>query len=235
MKFPSQVQIQGKEHPRISVVICALNEEDNLPKVLPRIPRWVDEVILVDGHSTDNTVRFAQTLRPDVKVLLQTGRGKGDALKCGFQNATGDIIVTLDADGATDPEEIHKFVSALTRGYDFAKGTRLKSGRPKHMRWHRWFGNRILVLAANLLFKTNYTDLCSGYNAFWKKKMQGITFNTLGFEMEQEFYVKLKKMQLRVVEIPFVEGRRQSGSSKVADFPQGLGDLLAILMERIRP
>jgi len=225
-------RIEG--YPRISVVICTLNEEGNLPKVLPKIPGWVDEIILVDGHSIDNTVKVAKTLQPKAKVFLQTGRGKGDALKCGFQKATGDIIVTLDADGATDPEESHRFISALIRGYDFAKGTRLKFGRPKHMRWHRWFGNKILVLAANLLFQTNYTDLCAGYNAFWRKKIQGIKFYTLGFEMEQEFYVKLKKMQLRVVEVPFAERRRQSGSSKVSDFKQGLKDLLMILMERLR-
>jgi len=234
MSSLNQLHNRIEGYPRISVVICTLNEEGNLPKVLPKIPNWVDEVILVDGHSTDNTIKVAQTLRSDVKIFLQDGDGKGDALKCGFQKATGDIVVTLDADGATNPEEIHKFIDVLVRGYDFAKGTRLKFGRPKHMRWHRWFGNKMLVLAANLLFQTNYTDLCSGYNAFWRKKIQGIKFYTLGFEMEQEFYVKLKKMQLRVVEVPFAERRRRSGSSKVSDFKQGLKDLLMILMERLR-
>jgi glycosyltransferase involved in cell wall biosynthesis len=223
-----------KGYPRISVVICTLNEEGNLPRVLPKIPNWVNEIILVDGHSTDNTVKVAQTLRPDAKIFLQDGKGKGNALKLGFQRATGDIIVTLDADGATEPEEIHRFVSALMQGYDFAKGTRLKFGRPKYMRWHRWLGNKILVLAANILFRTNYTDICSGYNAFWKKKVRGIKFYTSGFEMEQEFYVKLKKMRLRVIEVPFTEGKRESGSSKVSDFKQGLKDLLTILAERLR-
>ena len=235
MKLPSQLQIQINEYPRISVVMCTLNEEFNLPKVLPRIPHWVDEVILVDGHSTDNTVRLAKTLRPDVKVLIQKGRGKGDALKHGFQAATGEIVVTLDADCATDPEEINGFINALMQGYDFAKGTRLKFGRPNHMRYHRWFGNRILVVFANLLFQTNYTDLCSGYNAFWKIKMQEIDLDSLGFEMEQELYVKLKKKKIRVVEVPFTERRRQSGSSKVSDFKQGFKDLFIILNERLRP
>jgi len=205
-----------------------------LPTVLLKIPNWIDEIVLVDGHSTDNTVKVAQILRPDAKVFLQTGIGKGDALKCGFQKATGDIVVTLDADGATNPEDIPKFIDPLMQGCDFAKGTRLKFGRPKHMRWHRWLGNKILALSANLLFQTNYTDLCSGYNAFWRKKIRGMKFYTSGFEMEQEFYVKLKKTQLRVVEAPFVEGRRHGGSSKVSDFKQGFKDLLTILMERLR-
>jgi glycosyltransferase involved in cell wall biosynthesis len=234
MNSLSQLQTQIEGYPRISVVICALNEEGNLPRVLPKIPNWVNEIILVDGRSTDNTVKVAQTLRPNIKLFLQTGRGKGDALMCGFQKATGDIIVTLDADGATDPEEIHKFVSALMRGYDFAKGTRLKFGRPKHMRWHRWLGNKILIVTANLLFRTDYTDLCSGYNAFWKEKIKGIKFYTSGFEMEQELYARLKKMGLRVAEISFIEGRRLSGSSKVSDFMQGLRDLLILIIGRFR-
>jgi glycosyltransferase involved in cell wall biosynthesis len=234
MKPPNQLQTQINEHPRISVVMCTLNEEGNLPKVLPEIPKWVDEIILVDGHSTDNTVIAARTLCPDVKVILQTGMGKGDALKCGFQKATGDIIVTLDADGATDPVEIYRFIHALMRGYDFAKGTRLKFGRPKHMRWRRWFGNKILVMAANLLFGTNYTDLCSGYNAFWKEKIQGIKLYTSGFEMEQELYVRLKKLGLRVAEISFTERMRMSGLSKVSDFTQGFRDLFILVVGRFR-
>jgi len=234
MSFLNQLHNRIEGYPRISVVICTLNEEGNLPEVLPKIPDWVDEVILVDGHSTDNTVKVAQTLRPDVKILLQDGEGKGDALKRGFQKATGDIVVTLDADGATNPEEIHKFIDALMQGYDFAKGTRLKFGRPPYMKWHRWFGNKLLVIAANLLFGTNYTDLCSGYNAFWKRVLQGIKFYTSGFEMEQEFHVKLKKMRRCVVEVPHGDEGRRSGSSKVSDFKQGFKDLLVVAMERLR-
>src|SRR3990172_4321735 len=80
---------------RITALICALNEEGSLPYVLPRIPGWVDEVLLVDGHSVDGTVELARSLRPDIRVLHQPGRGKGDALKCGVAAARGDILVTL--------------------------------------------------------------------------------------------------------------------------------------------
>jgi len=104
--------------PKITALICALNEEENLLHVLPKIPGWVDEILLVDGHSTDRTVEVARQLNPDVKVLYQPGKGKGDALKCGIKHATGDIIVTLDADGSTDPEEMPKFIEPLLDGYD---------------------------------------------------------------------------------------------------------------------
>ena len=77
--------------PSVSVIIPALNEAENLPHVLPRIPDWIDEVLLVDGHSTDDTVEVARSLRPDIRIVQQVGRGKGAALRTGFQHATGDI------------------------------------------------------------------------------------------------------------------------------------------------
>src|SRR5262245_62878827 len=93
-------------YPRVSVIIPALNEAENLKYVLPRIPDWVDEVLLVDGNSTDATVAVARSLRPNIRIVQQQGRGKGAALRSGFASATGDIIVMLDADGSTDPAEI---------------------------------------------------------------------------------------------------------------------------------
>ena len=97
---------QKHNPPWVSVVIPTLNEAKNLPYVLPRIPDWVHEVILVDGHSSDGTVEIAQELRPDVRVEIQKGKGKGDALRQSFEVASGDIIIMLDADGSTDPAEI---------------------------------------------------------------------------------------------------------------------------------
>jgi len=113
---------------RVSVVIPAINEADNLDAVFSRLPPGLFEVILVDGFSTDGTVERAQELRPDVKIVRQTGWGKGNALDCGVVAALGDIIVMLDADGSTDPAEIPRFVAALLTGADFAKGSRFLTG-----------------------------------------------------------------------------------------------------------
>src|SRR5436189_2468097 len=99
-------------HPRISVVIPALNEGPNLQHVLPYIPSFVEEVILVDGNSTDDTVSVARTLLPHILIIQQKGKGKGNALKEGFAACTGDIIVMMDADGSTDPKEIPRFIEA---------------------------------------------------------------------------------------------------------------------------
>src|SRR5713226_2654188 len=121
---PGACVFEKREYPRISVVIPARNEAPNLRYVLPSIPPVVDEVILVDGCSTDNTVEVAQDLLPSIRIIRQKGRGKGDALRLGFAASSGDIIVMLDADGSADPQEISRFVEVLMAGNDFAKGSR---------------------------------------------------------------------------------------------------------------
>ena len=112
--------------PSLSIVVPTLNEARNVETVLPELPD-VHEVLLVDGGSIDGTVETALRVRPDTKVIHQTRRGKGNALACGFQAASGDAIVMFDADGSADPGEIPAFVSALVDGADFAKGSRFRT------------------------------------------------------------------------------------------------------------
>lgn len=139
--------------PAVSVVVPTLNEAENLPHVLPFIPHWVDEILLVDGHSTDGTVEVAYQLLPEIRIVQQEGRGKGAALRTGFAAAMGDIIVMLDADGSTDPAEIPMFVSALLAGADFAKGSRFaQGGGTADMPWYRQFGNKCFVMLVRMLF-----------------------------------------------------------------------------------
>src|SRR5512143_1244382 len=201
------------EMPRVSVVIPALNEKENLPYVLPRIPQWVHEVVLVDGNSTDGTLQIACDLWPNnhivrrerrhrarplpqfeknrrsdgitLRLMTQTGTGKGDALRVGFTAATGDVIVTLDADGSNDPAEIPAFVGALLAGVDFAKGSRfLQGGGTSDMPFYRKLGNWGLTMTVRLLFGGRYSDLCYGYNAFWAKAIPALNLHSDGFEIE---------------------------------------------------
>ena len=113
---------------KVSVVIPAKNEAHNLWQVLPELAQDDCEVILVDGNSTDDTVSVAKRLRPNIIIIGQTRKGKGNALACGFAVARGDFIVMLDADGSADPAEIPRFVDALEKGADFAKGSRFLPG-----------------------------------------------------------------------------------------------------------
>src|ERR1700682_340887 len=155
--------------PKVSVVIPALNEERNLSHLAARMPGDIDEIIFVNGNSVDNTAEVARALWPTGIHIAQTRTGKGNALACGFAAASGDIIVMIDADGSTDPVEIPHYVGALIAGADFAKGSRfIQGGGSADITKFRRLGNWGLNALVNVLFATKYTDLCYGYNAFWR-------------------------------------------------------------------
>jgi glycosyltransferase involved in cell wall biosynthesis len=219
--------------PLVSVVIPAKNEARNLPHILPRIPEMVGEVVLVDGHSTDDTIAVARRLRPDIRVVHQTGKGKGDALRAGFEAASGEIIVMIDADGSMAPEEIPAYVGALVAGADYAKGTRFLHGAgTDDMEFHRYLGNLGFVMAVRLLFGGTYSDLCYGYCAFWKRVLPQLNLESDGFEIETEMNVRALRSGIKVVEVPSYEARRIYGESNLHAFRDGLRVLKLILRER---
>jgi glycosyltransferase involved in cell wall biosynthesis len=219
--------------PSVSVVIPAKNEARNLVHVFATIPEWVDEIVLVDGHSVDDTVAVAQKLYPAVKIVHQTGRGKGNALQEGFAAAKGDILVMMDADGSTDGAEIPRFVSALTTGADFAKGSRFASGGwSDDITFSRHLGNRILGVLVNVLFGTRYTDLCYGYNAFWAKHLSKLDLDCDGFEIETVMNVRAAKAGLAIQEIPSHEHSRVHGESNLRIVNDGIRIARFIVRER---
>ena len=221
--------------PTISIVIPALNEADNLPHVLPRIPHWIDEVILVDGHSTDDTVAVAERLWPDIRIVHQYGRGKGSALREGFSVATGDIIVMLDADGSMDPIEIPLYIGALLSGADFAKGTRFIQGGNTHdMSFIRYCGNLGLTWLVRLIFGGKYSDLCYGYNAFWRDILPALALDADGFEIETLMNVRILLSQLKVIEIASMEHKRIYGISNLHAVRDGWRVLKTIIKERMQ-
>ena len=148
--------------PKVTVVIPTLNEARNLPYVFAKLPAGLHEVIIVDGHSVDDTVATARRLRPGVRIVRQNRSGKGNALACGFAAATGDIIAMVDADGSADPGEIPPFVQALLDGADFAKGTRFAAGGgSSDITRLRSLGNRVLSGLVNLLCRHASTQICA--------------------------------------------------------------------------
>jgi glycosyltransferase involved in cell wall biosynthesis len=228
-------QMQDPGRPTVTVVLPTLNEAANLPHVLARLPRVVDELVIVDGNSSDDTVAVARRLRPDARVVLQRGRGKGNALACGFAAATGDVIVMLDADGSSDPAEIPRFVEALTAGADFAKGSRfLEGGGSADITPLRSNGNRVLNLAVNVLFAARYTDLCYGYNAFWRHCLPVVRVDCNGFEVETLMNVRVARAGLEVVEVASFEHERVHGASNLRPFRDGFRVLRTIIRERLR-
>lgn len=226
---------ENVQYPSISVVIPTYNEAENLRYVLPCIPPIVSEVILVDGHSTDDTITVAQQLLPTIHVIHQIGKGKGDALRTGFAACTGDIIVMLDADGSTDPREIPRFVEALIGGGDFAKGSRFAKGGGSHdITPLRGLGNYGLCALVNILFRTQFSDLCYGYNAFWRHCLDHVEINCDGFEVETQINLRVHKANLKIVEVPSFEHQRMYGKSNLRTFRDGWRVLKTIMKERGR-
>ena len=219
--------------PRVSVVVPVMNEAANLAAVFATIPPWVEEVVLVDGRSTDNTIEVARRLRPHVKVVLQGGVGKGDALVAGFTASTGDIIVAIDGDGSTDGAEIVRFVSALMSGADFAKGSRFSSaGRTDDITAIRKLGNKLLNIMVNRLFKTSFSDLCYGYNAFWARHLDKLRLDSPGFEVETLMSIRAAEAGLLIYEVPSHERLRQHGVSNLSAIRDGWRILRLIAREK---
>jgi glycosyltransferase involved in cell wall biosynthesis len=220
--------------PRVSFVVPTLNEAKNLPWLLPRIPNWAHEVIIVDGRSTDDTVAVARRLREEVKVVMEPRRGKGAALQAGFRAATGDIIVMLDADGSMVPEEAIVFVGVLMAGADLVKGSRFLQGAgTDDMSLFRMLGNWGLTLIVRLLYGGLFSDLCYGYMAFWTRHLATLNCDCDGFEVETLINVRALKNRLKVVEVASFEAPRISGVSNLRAIPDGWRVLKTILRERV--
>ena len=230
-----------KTTPRVTVVIPMRNEALNLPYVAERMP-YVDEIVVVDGASVDDTVTVARRLWPDAVIVQQTRTGKGNALACGFAAATGDIIVMIDADGSTDPAEIPAFVRALTEGADLAKGSRFSlGGHSDDITALRRLGNKGLNGLVNRIFHTGFADLCYGYNAFWRRHLPIIDLPSTdtteaqwgdGFEVETIINVRMARAGLTITEVGSHESRRIHGRSNLNAVSDGLRVLRTIDRER---
>ena len=231
--------------PRVSVVIPTFNEAKNLPHVFSLMPKDVFEVIVVDGRSVDDTVEVAKALWPDVRIVLQNRRGKGNAMACGFAAVRGDIVVMLDADGSADPREIPLYVQALVSGADFAKGSRFAvgGGSDDITRVRRW-GNGMLNRAANVLFGTRHSDLCYGYNAFWAHCLPALELDASGhaedtmawgdgFEIETIINTRIAKAKLSITEVPSFEFDRMHGETNLNTWRDGTRVLKALVIERV--
>ena len=218
----------------ISVVIPTKNEARNIGWVLERIGPIVDEIVIVDGLSDDGTVEAAIQVRPDSVIVHHPVAGKGEAVRAGFASATGDLVVILDADGSMDPGEIPDFVEELAHGSDFVKGSRfLPGGGTTDMTRVRGFGNTILVRLANLLLGTSHTELCYGYMAFRRSRLDELDLRATGFEIETELVVKACRAGLAVTEIPSFESPRRYGTSNLNTFRDGWRVLRTLLRESL--
>lgn len=214
----------------VTLVIPTRNEAANIAWVLGHVPACVDEIILVDGNSTDATLVTARSCRPDVRVVVQQGTGKGDALRAGFQAATGDVIVMIDADGSMSPSEIPHFLYFLSHGYDFVKGSRFVGGGGSlDITRFRRLGNRGLLLVMNTLYGAHLSDLCYGFCAFHRRYLDFLDLTTPGFEIEAQLTICAMRAGLRIAEVPSFEMPRRCGKSNLRAVRDGTRVLRTVL------
>lgn len=219
---------------RISVVIPAYNEADNLRWLLPQLANAY-EVIVVDGESTDGTGDVVRELCPRATLIHQRPQGKGAALRAGFAAAMGDVVVMIDADGSMDPLEMDTFVALIARGFDVVKGSRHScGGGSEDLTFIRRLGNRLFVLLANLLYGSSWSDLCYGYIAMRRSAIDRLRLHSDGFEIETEICVHAVTADLAVAEVPSYELNRRSGVSKLHPLRDGWRVLKVLLRNRLR-
>lgn len=223
--------------PTVSLIIPTLNEAENLPLILPYIPLdVVDEVLLVDGRSTDGTIEVSRQIMPSIKLVMEEKPGKGAALAAGYKASSGDIVIVMDADGSNDPREIPRFIHALREGADFVKGSRFASGGgTTDMPRVRRLGNASFVNLVNLLFNGTFTDLCYGYHAFWRYCLSTLDPKDVnGFEVDTALYLRAMRTSLKIVEVPSFEGYRFYGVGKLRTIPDGVRVLRTIFSEFVK-
>ncbi len=223
----------GRRWRTVTAVVPTLNERENLEWLLPRLyaNEELDEIVIVDGESTDGTRELAAAYAQDslvpgphpvVRVISQPPRGKGAAMREGLAAATCDMIIMLDADGSMDPEEFSAFLALLRRGYQFVKGTRYGcGGGSDDLTGLRRHGNRALTWLANRLYRQNWTDLCYGYVALHRDAVEPLRLRSTGFEIETEMCVNAVRAGLRIAEIASHETERRFGVSNLNTWRDG--------------
>jgi glycosyltransferase involved in cell wall biosynthesis len=224
---------------KVSVVIPARNEEETLPWVLrdlndtiANLPHHDFEVICVDDHSTDATATIAKQL--GATVVNNVGRrGKGRALRAGFERVNGEVIVMLDADYSHQPEELPLFLQALTGDVGLVVGSRVFGGSDEYTHV-RALGNVFLSAALGLSTRRYLSDALNGYKAFRRDVFTDFTYTSTAFEIEIELIANALRKGYRVVECSSHERVRAGGEMKSKVIRHGTRFLLRIIWEGLR-
>ena len=224
---------------KISVVIPVYNEIGTIEEIIRRVMqvKLEKEIIIVDDGSTDGTKAKLEKLeRKEIKVLYhQKNKGKGAALKTGFKNCQGEIIITQDADLEYDPQEYHSLIDPVLRGAaDVVYGSRLSGGRPQrvYLFWHK-LGNSVLTILTNILYNNTLSDMETGYKVFRRNVLDSFIIRSNGFSIEPEITAKIFKRNWRVYEIPISYYGRTYKQGKKITWRQGFSAIITLFWYRI--
>lgn len=204
---------------KVSVIISAKNEGEGISHVIKEVRNFADEILVIDGHSTDNTCEIAKSLH--VRLVKDHGRGKGDAVKTGIEEARGEFLVFIDADGSHVAADIPKMVEPLKNGQaELVIGSRIMGGSDEfYMTFDsliRQVGSDIITWLTNLRWKVKLTDIENGFRAIRKKTAQELRLKANDFDIEQEMVMKCLKKKKKILEVPSHENSRKWGRSKLS-------------------
>jgi glycosyltransferase involved in cell wall biosynthesis len=231
-----------ERYPMVSVVIPVYNNETlGLEYLLESIPPTIGEVILlINGRVTEDIAFAAEQLFPNVRIVKQTGKRKDEALKAGFAHCTGEIITMLAADGTTNPNEIPRFIEALLAGNAFAKGSRfIKGGRSNDRSIIGRLGSYGLSRLVKFLFRTEISDLCYGYNAFWREFLDYVEINPddlfgdSNVKFKTSLSLRLLNATMKVTEVPSVERPSADKQNDQLSFHDAWQMLKALVKARV--
>ncbi len=224
---------------KLSVVVPVYNEKNTILAILDRI-RQVDlpkEIIVVDDYSTDGTRGILQGLSAsgDLKIVLQSrNMGKGAALRRGFLEVSGEIVVIQDADLEYDPADYHALIQPiLDDKADVVFGSRFLGGPHRVLYFWHSVGNRILTTLSNMLSDLNLTDMETCYKVFRAALLKKITFRENRFGFEPEFTAKVAKAKCRIYEVPISYHGRDYSEGKKIGWKDGIAAIYFILKYRL--
>lgn len=217
---------------KVTLIIPARNESGCIGRVLGGVPRnLVNQIIVVDGNSTDQTVSEAERLlKPQDKLIIQQGFGYGSAFLQGFPFVTGNVIVMMDADGSHNPKDIPKLIAKIKAGNEYVMASRYApGGRSEDDTWFRFFGNKLFTWITNIIHGTKVTDSLYLFTAITKTGLDRLHLSSMGFEFCTEIIVRAHQAGLKFTEVPVTERARFTGKSKVNALWHGFKILRSIL------
>ena len=218
---------------KISLIIPTQNEAGAIGQVLKELPkRCVDEIIVVDGHSTDQTTREAKTLlRPKIdQLILQKSSGFGRAVLQGLGRAKGDVLIIMNGDGSHDPKDIPLLIKKITEGYDYVLASRYApGGKSEDDTQVTFLGNKIFTWLTNFVHGTCVFDSLYFFTAITRKGFKKLQLTSPGFELCIETLIKAHRAGLIFGEVPVIERPRLAGKTKVNALRDGFKILKMIL------
>lgn len=219
---------------KLSVVIPVYNEISTIEEILNRVRSAPQdkEIIVIDDASTDGTREWLEKLTvEDVKVLFHSqNKGKGAALRTGFEQATGNIVIIQDADLEYDPRDYDCLIGPILDGRaDVVFGSRFLGGPHRVLFFWHYVGNRVLTLLSNMFTNLNLTDMETGYKAFRASLLQKISIKSSRFGFEPEITAKFAKLKCRMYEVPISYSGRGYQEGKKITWRDGLAALFHVI------